>query len=68
MNGEYMDGFVSKKEMLEEFFKSKGYVPMKFKEMASLLQVPKMERDNFRLLLNEMIKEGKLIENGEGRY
>lgn len=63
-----MDGFVSKKEMLEEFFKSKGYVPMKFKEMASLLQVPKMERDNFRLLLNEMIKEGKLIENGEGRY
>ena len=57
-----------RREVLEEFFARKDYIPMKFKDIASLFQVPKAERGDLQLILNDIIKEGKLIENGEGRY
>ena len=65
---EYTKKMKERREVLEEFFARKDYIPMKFKDIASLFQVPKAERGDLQLILNDIIKEGKLIENGEGRY
>lgn len=65
---EYTKKMKERREVLEEFFARKDYLPMKFKDIASLFQVPKTERGDLQLILNDIIKEGKLIENGEGRY
>ncbi|MGP1404010.1 MAG: ribonuclease R, partial [Catonella sp.] len=67
-NKEYTKKMKERREVLEEFFARKDYIPMKFKDIASLFQVPKAERGDLQLILNDIIKEGKLIENGEGRY
>ena len=67
-NKEYTKKMKERREVLEEFFARKDYLPMKFKDIASLFQVPKAERGDLQLILNDIIKEGKLIENGEGRY
>ena len=67
-NKEYTKKMKERREVLEEFFARKDYLPMKFKDIASLFQVPKTERGDLQLILNDIIKEGKLIENGEGRY
>ncbi len=68
MREEYTDKMKERKEALEEFFARKDYVPMKFKEIASLFRVPKPERGNLQSILSDLIKEGKLAETGEGRY
>ena len=68
MAKEYTKKMRERKEALLEFFERKDYVPMKFKDIASLFQVPKAERGDLQLILNDIIKEGKLVENGEGRY
>lgn len=65
---EYTNKMKEKKERLAEFFDRKDYVPMKFKEIASLFQVPKTEREALRRILDDFIKEGVLFEDGEGRY
>jgi len=66
-NKEYTKKMKERREVLEEFFARKDYLPMKFKDIASLFQVPKAERGDLQLILNDIIKEGKLIENGERR-
>lgn len=65
---EYTNRMKEKKERLAEFFKRKDYVPMRFKEIASLFQVPKRERDDLNRILGDFIKEGFLVDDGEGRY
>ena len=67
-NKEYTKKMKERREVLEEFFARKDYLPMKFKDIASLFQVPKAERGDLQLILKDSIKEGTLIENGEGRY
>ncbi|MBQ4536794.1 MAG: RNB domain-containing ribonuclease, partial [Lachnospiraceae bacterium] len=44
------------------------YVPMKAKELAAFLQVPKEEKENFRKLLDELIAEGRICVTANGRY
>ena len=68
MAKEYTNKMRERRELLLQFFERKDYVPMKFKDIASLFQVPKAERGDLQLILNDIIKEGKLVENGEGRY
>lgn len=57
-----------RKTMLEELFSSKEYRPMTFRELAGLLQVPKGERQDLKLLLDQLMKTGKLIIDPQGRY
>lgn len=57
-----------RKEVVAEFLHSKEYHPMKFKEIAAFLQVPKEDREEFRLLLEELIASGKLVLDQKGRY
>lgn len=44
------------------------YVPMKFKEMAILLQVSKEQRDDLRKILEELELEGKIYLSKKGKY
>ncbi len=61
-------GFDTRKEMLLSFFESPDYSPMKFRELAGFLQVPKSERDELSVILNELISEGKVEVSPSGRF
>lgn len=65
---EYTNKMLERKEALSEFFERKDYIPVKFKEIAMLFQVPKKERDNLQTIISDLIKEGKIVENGEGKF
>lgn len=58
----------NKKELLFEVITNKSYRPMKFRELASLLQVPKDERDDLKLVLDSLLSDGKIMLDGNGRY
>lgn len=57
-----------KKAMLEEFFSSKEYRPMTFREIAGFLQVPKAERQKLKMLLDQLMSDGKIITDPQGRF
>ncbi len=56
------------KEMICELVQEEQYVPMKEKELANLLQVPREERGELKRLLEELLTEGILTVDGRGRY
>ena len=57
-----------KKEMVLAFLKDRSYRPMRFREMAGLLQVPKEERGELNEILDRLIHEEKIAVDLEGRY
>ncbi len=57
-----------KKRMLEDFFDSKEYKPMRFKDIAGLLQVPRDAKNDLKEILDQMISQGKLMLDQQGRY
>lgn len=57
-----------KKDVVLGLMKDKAYRPMKFKEMAGLLQVPKEEREELRLILEGLIRDGEAELCVNGRY
>lgn len=46
----------------------KQYVPMKLKEMAMLLQIPKENRSELKAVLDALILEGKAEVTSKGKY
>ena len=50
-----------KKDKIYSFLQSKEYTPMKLKELASILQVPKQEKEEFKEVIDKLISEGKVI-------
>ena len=54
------------KKVVYDFICDDLYTPMKFKEMAMLLQVPKTRRQELKEVLEELEAEGK-IAGGTGR-
>lgn len=61
--------FEKRKNVISELICSnKHYVPMKEKELAMLLQVPKEEREALKEVLEALIKEGKIICQKNGKY
>lgn len=60
--------FEEKKQLILELLLDKAYHPMKFKELAGLLQVPKEDRDDLRLILEALIEDGKAELDTLGRY
>lgn len=60
--------FDTRKEMILALFDSPDFSPMKFRELAGFLQVPKEERDELALILNELLSEGKIEISPTGRY
>jgi ribonuclease R len=57
-----------KKQLLIEVITDKTYYPMKFRELAGLLQVPKDEREDLKLVLDSLMSDGKIILDGNTRY
>ena len=57
-----------KKEMVLAFLKDRSYRPMRFREMAGFLQVPKDERGELNEILDRLIREDKVSVDMEGRY
>lgn len=55
-----------RKDMIYEFISDKSYTPMKLKEIASLLGVPKQEREDFKEIVDMLISEGKIIIDARG--
>ena len=58
----------NRKKMIYEFMCSDLYVPMKIKELAVLLDVPREERLALEEVLNELLAEGKIEVSKRGKY
>ena len=59
---------MNKKEKMLEFFKNKDYIPMKAKEIAIILSVPKEEKEEFEKILKELEKDYKIKKNKKNKY
>ncbi len=58
----------NRKNMIYEFMCSELYVPMKLKELAILLNVPREERPALEEVLHELLAEGKIELSRRGKY
>ena len=57
-----------RKKVVYDLICDELYVPMKFKEIAMLLQVSKEQRDDLRKILEELEEEGKIFLSKRGKY
>ncbi len=62
------DRLEERKAMLLALMGDKEYRPMKRKELAALLGIPKEQRDELKEALNELLLEGKAGVSKKGRY
>ena len=56
------------KEIILNFMKNEQYVPMKAKELAFILGVPKQKYTEFHQVLNELENEFKIQQTKKGKY
>lgn len=59
---------MDRKERIYEFIKDKEYVPMKLKEMAQVLMVPKDELNELKSILDELEAEYKIRKNRKNKF
>lgn len=59
---------MNKEEIILEFIKDENYVPMKAKEMAIILGVPKKEYNQFVQILKKLEDEYKIVKNRKNKY
>lgn len=59
--------FEAKKQMVYEFISDKKYRPLKFKEMALLMQVPSKQKKDLRLVLESLVADGKIMIDVKGK-
>ena len=57
-----------RKEIVLSLILDPAYVPMKLKEMAMLLNVPRQQRDDLKAVLDELLQEGKVGISKKGKY
>ena len=60
--------FEQRKKMIYEFICDEFYVPMKIKELAILLQVPKEQRSELKKVMDSLEAEGKVRVSSKGKY
>jgi len=60
--------FQERKDMLLALMNEKEYVPMKLKELAILLDVPKESREELKQVLDALMTEGKISVSKKGKY
>ena len=60
--------FEERKKIIYEFICDEFYVPMKLKELAMLLQVPKDQRDELKAVMDSLEAEGKVHVTQKGKY
>ncbi len=59
---------IDKKNIILDFMKDKEYTPMKAKEIAIILGVPKKEYNQFIGMLKELEEDYKIVKNKKNRY
>lgn len=57
-----------KENIILDLMHDKNYIPMKAKEIALILNVPKNEYQEFRLVLNKLVEESKIEVNRKSKY
>lgn len=57
-----------KEKLILEFMQEEAYIPMKAKEMAMLLEVPKKEYADFMVCLSRLEADFKIQKNRKGKY
>ena len=60
--------FEKRKKIIYEFICDDFYVPMKLKELAILLQVPKEQRNELKKIMDALEQEGKVHVSSKGKY
>lgn len=60
--------FEQRKKMIYDFICDEFYVPMKLKELAILLQVPKEQRNELKKVMDALEAEGKVNISAKGKY
>lgn len=60
--------FERRKKVLYDMICDRHYVPMKIKEIAVLLQVPREKREELRKVLDSLVMEGKIEVTSKGKY
>ena len=59
---------MDKKEMILNFMNEKEYIPIKAKEMANMLMVPKNEYQDFLAILKQLEEEYKIVKTRKNKY
>jgi ribonuclease R len=57
-----------RKQILTELMDDKAYVPMKAKELAILLNIPKSQREDLMEVLDALVAEGRIGVSKKGKY
>ncbi len=57
-----------KRKIIIDIVNDPNYVPMKVKELAMILQVPRKDREEFKMVLNGLVATGKLNLSRKGKY
>ena len=57
-----------RKEKILSFISNKDYHPLKMKEIAMLLSVPTEDRDQLAEILDELEREGSIVQTKKGKY
>lgn len=63
-----MSSYEERKKKTLNVINDKHYKPLKQKELAFLLQVSQEDREEFRNILAELVKEGKVLLTKRGKY
>ena len=61
-------GFEKRRKVVYDLMCDSLYVPMKFKELAMLLQVPREQRDELKEVLESLEADGKIYLSKRGKY
>ena len=60
--------FEERKKIIYDFICDDFYVPMKLKELAILLQVPKDQRNELKKVMDALVADGKVSVTQKGKY
>lgn len=58
----------SRKKVIGDLIRSKNYIPMREKEIAALLQIPRAKRADLARVLDILEQEGRIYQDAKGRY
>lgn len=64
----YNEQFEQRKKTIEALINDEFYVPMKIKEIAILLQIPKEQRGELAKVLEALVEEGRVVVSKKGKY
>lgn len=60
--------FDKRKKVILDFISDDLYVPMRIKEIAIVLQIPREQRDELKEVLDALVEEGKISLSKRGKY